>query len=393
MDTEPVSGAGTDTDAVDRAPALVGPVEVTGDLIAEFADAIGDPHPAYRCAAAARELGHPDVIAPPTFAVRLAARAEAAVVARHPLGYDYTSAVHLSQEYRHVRPIRKGDVLMARAHLVRARRAMGGGLISVEVTIETQDGTAVTVSTAQMLSTRPAAEPAPAATEERAYGELADFIGQDSFVCLGARAALKRNTISHRHCGALGSADAAGRTLAGLGDFLESLEPGERSYASFVATFDPLPDMSERAFEDAMWRHLQDMHDRDGRHHPWSPQYASDPSSPRFAFSVGGHPFFVVGLHPGASRPSRRFTMPALVFNSHLQFNAMGRTFFKMRKKIRQRDHDLNGSMNPSLATYRSEARHYSGRMTEPDWGCPFTARPTAPETTQEPDPFTGSGP
>ncbi|MFD5336613.1 guanitoxin biosynthesis heme-dependent pre-guanitoxin N-hydroxylase GntA [Streptomyces hawaiiensis] len=371
------------SDADTQAPALVGPVEMTGDRIAEFADAIGDPHPAYRSAEAARALGYPDVIAPPTFAVRLAAQAEAAVVARHPLGYDYTSAVHLSQEYRHIRPIRKGDVLTARARLVKARQAMGGGLISVEVTIEAEDGTAVTVSTAQMLSTHPVPGPAAVGTEERAYGALAEFIGGDSFVCLGARAALKRNTISLRHCGELGSANAVRNTLAGLHDFLESLEPGERSYASFVATFDSLPDTSERAFEDTMWRHLQDMHDRDSRHHPWSTQYAPDPSSPRFAFSVGGHPFFIVGLHPGASRPSRRFTMPALVFNSHLQFNAMGRTFFKMRKRIRDRDHDLNGSVNPSLVTYRSEARHYSGRMTDSDWGCPFVARPGESGSTE----------
>lgn len=29
----------------------------------------------------------------------------------------------------------------------------------------------------------------------------------------------------------------------------------------------------------------------------------------------------------------------------------------------------------PSLLTYRDEARHYSGRMTEQNWTCPFTAR------------------
>ncbi|MER6251170.1 YqcI/YcgG family protein [Streptomyces sp. NPDC001584] len=99
--------------------------------------------------------------------------------------------------------------------------------------------------------------------------------------------------------------------MAGLGDFLESFEPGERSFSSFVATFDSLPDTAEQAFEDAVWGHLQGMHDRDSRRHAWNGQYDSDPASPRFAFSVQGHPFFVVGLHPGASRPSRRFRMTA----------------------------------------------------------------------------------
>ncbi|WKD33848.1 guanitoxin biosynthesis heme-dependent pre-guanitoxin N-hydroxylase GntA [Streptomyces xanthophaeus] len=373
-------------------PATVGPVEVTGESIAEFADAIGDPHPVYRSAAAARERGHPDVIAPPTFAVRLAAQAEASVLARRPLGYDYASAVHLAQDYRHVRPIRKGDVLTATARLVQAREALGGGLVSVEVTVSAQDGTTVTVSTAQVLSRRPASEDAPASDEDPTgaaedgrtpYQALAEFIGREDFICLGAKAALRRGGVFHRHCGELGSPSGVLDSLAGLGEFLESFEPGERSFSSFVATFDSLPDTAEQAFEDAVWGHLQGMHDRDGRRHAWNGQYDSDPASPRFAFSVQGHPFFVVGLHPGASRPSRRFRLPALVFNSHHQFNAMGRNFFKMRKKIRQRDLAFNGSANPSLLTYRDEARHYSGRMTAPEWGCPFTPRsgPNAPDT------------
>ncbi|MGW2701390.1 YqcI/YcgG family protein [Streptomyces sp. NPDC001340] len=44
-------------------------------------------------------------------------------------------------------------------------------------------------------------------------------------------------------------------------------------------------------------------------------------------------------------------------------------------KKIRERDDALHGTANPSLLTYRDEARHYSGRMTEQNWTCPFTAR------------------
>ncbi|WP_175411356.1 guanitoxin biosynthesis heme-dependent pre-guanitoxin N-hydroxylase GntA [Streptomyces sp. TRM64462] len=342
----------------------VGPVEVTRERIAEFADAIGDPNPAYRCPEAARALGHTDVIAPPTFAVRLAAQAEALVLARHPLGHDYTSAVHLSQDYRHLRPIRSGDVLTAEARLVQAREAMDGALATVEVEVTAADGP-VTVSTARVLS-----------RERRTpYEALAEFVGRDDFVCLGAKAAVRRESLVHHHCGELGGEEGAAHTLTRLTEFLAAFEPSPRSFTSFVATFDSLPDITEETFEERVWRHLQTMHDEDSRHHAWSDLYDSDPASRRFAFSVAGHPLFVVGLHPGASRPSRRFGMPALVFNSHLQFNALGRDFFKLRKKIRQRDHTFHGSANPSLLTYRDEARHYSGRMTEPEWSCPFTPR------------------
>ena len=45
------------------------PYEVGREKIREFADAIGDDNPAYRDKAAAKALGYPDVIAPPTFPI------------------------------------------------------------------------------------------------------------------------------------------------------------------------------------------------------------------------------------------------------------------------------------------------------------------------------------
>ena len=40
------------------------PYLVSAEKIREFADAVNDPNPAYRSVEAARELGHPDVVAP-----------------------------------------------------------------------------------------------------------------------------------------------------------------------------------------------------------------------------------------------------------------------------------------------------------------------------------------
>jgi len=88
------------------------------------------------------------------------------------------------------------------------------------------------------------------------------------------------------------------------------------------------------------------------------------------------HPFFVIGLHPHASRLARRFSNPALVFNSHRQFEKLredGR-YWKIQAATRSREIDLQGSINPNLADFgeESEARQYSGRMVEADWRCPF---------------------
>jgi hypothetical protein len=84
-------------------------------------------------------------------------------------------------------------------------------------------------------------------------------------------------------------------------------------------------------------------------------------------------------LHPGASRPARRFVRPALVFNLHDQFEqlrAQGR-YEKLRASIVERDIALAGAPNPMLARHGSisEARQYSGRMVEQDWTCPFSGR------------------
>ncbi|MER6949645.1 guanitoxin biosynthesis heme-dependent pre-guanitoxin N-hydroxylase GntA [Nonomuraea sp. NPDC000554] len=208
--------------------------------------------------------------------------------------------------------------------------------------------------------------------DDDVFGALAGFIEQGDFVCLGARAALHKKAIVHHHYAELGE---AGSVLAHHRDvlaFLETFEPSARSFTSFVATFEGPLGLSEHEYEALVWRHLQAMHDEDSKTHPWNDQYSSDPASADFAYSVGSHPFFVVGLHDGASRPSRRFEKPTLVFNSHIQFNALGIKFFKLRSKIRTRERAFHGSVNPSFVTYKDEARHYGGRFTEPTWECPF---------------------
>ena len=45
--------------------------EVGREKIREFADAIGDPNPVYRDPAVAQDLGHRDVLAPPTFPIAI----------------------------------------------------------------------------------------------------------------------------------------------------------------------------------------------------------------------------------------------------------------------------------------------------------------------------------
>lgn len=137
--------------------------------------------------------------------------------------------------------------------------------------------------------------------------------------------------------------------------------------------------MSELAFEQAMWERLQALHDLDARTCEWDGSAASDPASPDFSFSLRGKAFFVIGMHPKASRRSRRYWRPALVFNLHEQFEALRRQgrYDRMRDVIRKRDAAHCGSVNPTLRNFgeRSEARQYSGRAVREDWRCPFRPR------------------
>ena len=121
-----------------------GPFPITAEEIAAFADAIGSTSPAHRDPAAARALGHPDVVAPPTFAVRLAQQCEAQVVQDPEAGIDFSRVVHGEESFTHHRPIIAGDVLTGVLHIDRIREAGGHGMVSTRVELTDAEQAPVT---------------------------------------------------------------------------------------------------------------------------------------------------------------------------------------------------------------------------------------------------------
>ncbi|MBW8764763.1 MAG: MaoC family dehydratase N-terminal domain-containing protein, partial [Geodermatophilales bacterium] len=87
--------------------------EVGRAKIAEFATAIGADDPAHHDVEAARALGYPDVIAPPTFAIVLTLAAANVVLDDPQVSLDYSRVVHGEQRFTHHRPVRAGDRLVA----------------------------------------------------------------------------------------------------------------------------------------------------------------------------------------------------------------------------------------------------------------------------------------
>lgn len=204
-----------------------------------------------------------------------------------------------------------------------------------------------------------------------------EFIEADDFPCVGAKAALARECITFFVAGDITHSQDDLPAFRELREFGNQIAPDDPRVRSFVLIFEGPDKLSERAFEDALWDRLQCFHNMDAAAgNDWRDDVASDPDDAHFSMSIANHPFFVVGLHPNASRQARRFAYPALVFNSHLQFDHLredGR-FDKMKDIIRKRDAELDGKINPMLSDFgeASEALQYSGRRLTADWKCPF---------------------
>ncbi len=119
------------------------PYEVSAEKIREFARAIGATDPAYHDADAARALGHPDVIAPPTFPVVPAARVTAQLADDPDLGLDYRRVVHGDQRFAYVRPVHAGDSLHCASTIEEITSRGGHGFLTSRTEVTGADGQAV----------------------------------------------------------------------------------------------------------------------------------------------------------------------------------------------------------------------------------------------------------
>ena len=125
--------------------------EVGREKIREFADAIGDWSPVYRDAEAARALGYPDVIAPPTFLTVLSFRRPNGAYTDPDLGLDFSRLVHGEQRFAHHRPVVPGDRLVSTSTISDIRIAGRNELMTVTSEITTEDGEAVCTITSVVV--------------------------------------------------------------------------------------------------------------------------------------------------------------------------------------------------------------------------------------------------
>ena len=140
-----------DPDLQGRSYAAGEPYAVGREAIRDFARAVKATHPAHYDVEAAAALGHADLVAPPTFAIIVAQRADAQLINDPSAGIDFTRVVHADQRFIHHRPIIAGDQLVAELHVDQVRAMGSGAMVTSRAEIRAADGEQVATTVSSLL--------------------------------------------------------------------------------------------------------------------------------------------------------------------------------------------------------------------------------------------------
>ncbi|HLU81419.1 MAG TPA: guanitoxin biosynthesis heme-dependent pre-guanitoxin N-hydroxylase GntA [Flavobacteriaceae bacterium] len=212
------------------------------------------------------------------------------------------------------------------------------------------------------------------ATNQPIIDQFRKFILENNHPCIMAQSVCTMENINFHVYDELGTRNTARQLLKDLSVYLSSYDFQSKNFFSFIAVFNEEKQFTEEEFENALWFQLRYLHQLDDI--PWDKSVSDNPEDDDFSFSLLGKAFYIVGMHPHSSRKARQSPLPALVFNLHEQFEKLREmgVYHKVRDRIRKRDLELQGSINPMLKDFgeESEAKQYSGRKVGKEWKCPF---------------------
>jgi acyl dehydratase len=126
--------------------------EVGREKIREFATAVGETADLYHDPDAAKQAGHPEQVAPPTFPTVLHLKSGPQVIADPELGLNYALVVHGTQEFEYRRPIYAGDVLTATPRIAGIIAKGPHEFLTIETTMTDAEGQVVCVARATLIS-------------------------------------------------------------------------------------------------------------------------------------------------------------------------------------------------------------------------------------------------
>ena len=210
--------------------------------------------------------------------------------------------------------------------------------------------------------------------DEAAELAFKDFVLTKDHPCMMAQTVVGQNHLDLHTYDEFPSRRTAKEIYKDLQNYIENYDFESNEFYTFMAVFKDQDSFSETQFETALWKQLEFLHDIDNE--DWDPEVSDNPEDKNFSFSIAGKAFYMVGMHPNSSRKARQSPYPAIAFNLHWQFEKLREmgAFNTVRDKIRERDIELQGNINPMLEDFgeNSEARQYSGRKVEEEWKCPF---------------------
>ncbi|MFB9164360.1 MULTISPECIES: FAS1-like dehydratase domain-containing protein [Arthrobacter] len=134
-----------------RSYSLGEPYSVGRESIRDFARAVKATNSAHFFVSEAHTLGYADLVAPPTYAIIVAQRADALLINDPDSGIDFSRVVHAEQRFTHHRPIVAGDELLAELHVDGVRAMGGGAMITTRAEISTADGESVATTVSAIL--------------------------------------------------------------------------------------------------------------------------------------------------------------------------------------------------------------------------------------------------
>jgi acyl dehydratase len=109
-------------------------------------------NPAYTDPDAAKALGHPDVIAPPTFVFSITFKAAGQVVQDPLLGLDYSRVVHGDQKFAYARPVRAGDRLTVTSTIEAIKSLAGNDILDIRGEVHDEAGEHVVTAWTKLVA-------------------------------------------------------------------------------------------------------------------------------------------------------------------------------------------------------------------------------------------------
>lgn len=143
---------------VGRAFATHEPYQVAQDKIREFATAIGDKNPAYHDVEAAKALGYPGLVAPPTFPIVVSLNAMAEAMVDPDLGLNYAFVVHGEQKFQYKRPLVAGDEFIVESTVADITSRGPNEYMTVSQELKTPAGESIATLTEVIVSRGTAAQ-------------------------------------------------------------------------------------------------------------------------------------------------------------------------------------------------------------------------------------------